>query len=90
MLAEKLRRKRGQRKALNPSSFLFILCGQAYGARGGVMVGRWREGCISMVKQRRQKRAMGAHCFYPISTHLLLISFLTGCLLICFSLAERG
>lgn len=36
MLAEKLRRERGNREALNPpSSFHFILCGQACMDGGG-------------------------------------------------------
>jgi len=44
MLAEKLRRKRGKREALNPpSSFLLILCSQACRDRGGVIGGCWRE-----------------------------------------------
>lgn len=55
MLAEKLKRKRGKREALNPpSSFLLILHGQACRDGGGV-IGGWRDGSEYSAKVENSK-----------------------------------
>lgn len=89
MLAEKLRRKRGKREALNPPLlFSSFSAAKACRARGGVREGCWREGwrarSLWCDKVETAKGAPGTTNLLASVLCLLLFSFRT--FLLSFSL----